>query len=67
MGADPGTLYEHGRRFLFDMGPYYLTTLVQLLGPARCITAMGRTAGRNWAITSEPHGPDDRRRGAPRT
>ena len=32
---NPAIFYQHGAGPLFDMGPYYLTTLVQLLGPAR--------------------------------
>ena len=36
------------------MGPYYLTALVQLLGPARRIGAMGGTARAQREITSEP-------------
>jgi predicted dehydrogenase len=50
----PAIFYERGAGPLFDMGPYYLTALVQLLGPARCITAMGRTARAQRKITSEP-------------
>jgi predicted dehydrogenase len=36
------------------MGPYYLTALVQLLGPARRISAMARTARKQREIASEP-------------
>jgi predicted dehydrogenase len=36
------------------MGPYYLTALVQLLGPARRISAMGGRARERREITSEP-------------
>jgi predicted dehydrogenase len=36
------------------MGPYYLTALVQLLGPARRISAMGRKAREQREVTSEP-------------
>jgi predicted dehydrogenase len=50
----PAIFYERGAGPLFDMGPYYLTALVQLLGPARCISAMGRTARAQREITSEP-------------
>ena len=31
----PAIFYGRGAGPLFDMGPYYFTTLVQLLGPAR--------------------------------
>lgn len=36
----PDFFYAPGGGPLFDMGPYYLTALVQLLGPARRVTAM---------------------------
>src|SRR4029077_3196848 len=35
----PALFYQHGAGPLLDMGPYYLTALVQLLGPARAINA----------------------------
>ncbi|MEX1008729.1 MAG: Gfo/Idh/MocA family oxidoreductase [Acidimicrobiia bacterium] len=50
----PAIFYERGAGPLFDMGPYYFTALVQLLGPARRITAMGRRAREQREITSEP-------------
>jgi predicted dehydrogenase len=50
----PAIFYELGAGPLFDMGPYYLTALVQLLGPARRISAMARTAREQRVITSEP-------------
>jgi predicted dehydrogenase len=36
------------------MGPYYLTTLVQLLGPARSISASARISRAQRPILSEP-------------
>jgi predicted dehydrogenase len=39
---NPNFFYEHGGGPLLDMGPYYLTALVQLLGPAVAVTASGR-------------------------
>lgn len=41
----PGFYYKNGGGPMFDMGPYYLTTLVALLGPIRrvaCFTTIGR-------------------------
>ena len=38
----PSIFYQHGAGPLLDMGPYYLTTLVQLLGPARSVSASAR-------------------------
>jgi predicted dehydrogenase len=39
---NPNFFYQHGGGPLLDMGPYYLTALVQLLGPAVAVTAAGR-------------------------
>jgi predicted dehydrogenase len=39
---NPGLFYEHGAGPLFDMGPYYFTTLVQLLGPAVRVSGAAR-------------------------
>lgn len=41
----PGFYYKNGGGPMFDMGPYYLTTLVSLLGPIKrvaCFTTSGR-------------------------
>lgn len=41
----PGFYYKNGGGPMFDMGPYYLTTLVSLLGPIKrvaCFTTTGR-------------------------
>lgn len=42
---NPGFYYQKGGGPLFDMGPYYLTALVYLLGPIKrisCFTTIGR-------------------------
>jgi predicted dehydrogenase len=39
---NPNFFYERGGGPLLDMGPYYLTALVQLLGPAVAVSASGR-------------------------
>lgn len=39
---NPGFLYDIGAGPLFDMGPYYLTALVHLLGPVSRVTGMSR-------------------------
>lgn len=41
----PGFYYKKGGGPMFDMGPYYLTTLVSLLGPVRKISCFA-TSGR---------------------
>lgn len=41
----PGFYYKNGGGPMFDMGPYYLTTLVSILGPIKrvaCFTTIGR-------------------------
>lgn len=50
----PDIFYLHGAGPLLDMGPYYLTALVQLLGPARAISAGARITHATRTITSEP-------------
>ena len=39
---NPAFFFEPGAGPLFDVGPYYVTTLVYLLGPVRAINGMGR-------------------------
>jgi predicted dehydrogenase len=39
---------------MFDMGPYYLTALVHLIGPMRRVTGSARTTFPERTITSEP-------------
>jgi len=51
---NPGLFYERGAGPLFDMGPYYFTTLVQLLGPARRVTGAARISRAQRPILSEP-------------
>lgn len=51
---DPDFYYQAGGGPVFDMGPYYLTALVALLGPARRVTASARITFPRRLITSEP-------------
>ena len=51
---NPAIFYQHGAGPLLDMGPYYLTTLIQLLGPARAINASARISRAQRPILSEP-------------
>jgi len=39
---------------MFDMGPYYLTALVALLGPARRVSGSARVTFKERTITSQP-------------
>ncbi|MEK4348363.1 Gfo/Idh/MocA family protein [Paenibacillus sp. FSL P4-0184] len=50
---DPEFYYAAGGGPMFDMGPYYLTALVQLLGPIRTVSGMTGKALVERTITSE--------------
>jgi predicted dehydrogenase len=51
---DPDFFYAPGGGPLFDMGPYYVTVLVSLLGPVQRVTASTRVTFPQRTITSEP-------------
>ena len=51
---DPEFFYKRGAGPMFDMGPYYLTALVQLFGPMASISAMTKSALAERVIGSEP-------------
>ncbi|PSR22439.1 MAG: oxidoreductase [Sulfobacillus acidophilus] len=51
---DPAFFYEEGGGPLFDMGPYYLTALVALLGPIRRVSGAARASFAERIITSAP-------------
>jgi predicted dehydrogenase len=50
----PDFYYQPGGGPLFDMGPYYLTALVSLLGPVRRVTGSARATFPERTIRSEP-------------
>ena len=50
----PEFLFAHGAGPLFDMGPYYLTALVALLGPVGSVAATGHKARQSRVIGSGP-------------
>ncbi|HOX37853.1 MAG TPA: Gfo/Idh/MocA family oxidoreductase [Candidatus Brocadiia bacterium] len=50
----PEFYYEVGGGPMFDMGPYYLTALVNLLGPVRRVTAATKITFPDRLITSQP-------------
>lgn len=52
---EPAFFYGRGGGPLFDMGPYYLTALVALLGPAGRVAGATTRASDERTITSEPH------------
>ncbi|MCU4802138.1 Gfo/Idh/MocA family oxidoreductase [Halobacteria archaeon HArc-gm2] len=51
---NPDLYYQEGGGPLFDMGPYYVTALVSLLGPATRVTGSVTRASDERTITSEP-------------
>ncbi|MCA1723865.1 MAG: Gfo/Idh/MocA family oxidoreductase [Thermomicrobia bacterium] len=51
---DPDFYYQIGAGPMFDMGPYYLTALVSLLGPVRRVTGAARITTPERTITSAP-------------
>jgi predicted dehydrogenase len=50
----PEFLFQPGAGPLFDMGPYYLTALVALLGPIRQVAATARTGRAERVIGAGP-------------
>lgn len=51
---DPAFYYDIGGGPVLDMGPYYITDLVNLLGPVKSVQAMSATPQRERRIISEP-------------
>lgn len=51
---NPEFLYQEGAGPLFDIGPYYLTALVQALGPVARVTASASTAFPTRTIATGP-------------
>ena len=51
---NPDLYYAEGGGPLFDMGPYYVTALVSLLGPASRVTGSVKQTFAERTITSEP-------------
>jgi predicted dehydrogenase len=50
----PEFYYKKGGGPLFDMGPYYLTDLVQLIGPIASVSGYARITQAQRTITSQP-------------
>ncbi len=51
---DPEFYYEAGGGPMFDMGPYYLTALITLMGPVHRVAGMTRVTFPERIITSQP-------------
>lgn len=50
----PGFYYQRGGGPLYDMGPYYLTSLVHLLGPIARVSGVARRSARERVIGRGP-------------
>lgn len=51
---DPEFYYKFGGGPMMDMGPYYITALINLLGPVKSVCAMSKITFPQRTITSEP-------------
>ena len=51
---DPEFYYKAGGGPMFDMGPYYVTALVALMGPVKRVTGSARATFAERTITSAP-------------
>jgi len=51
---NPDFYYQHGGGPMFDMGPYYVTALVNLLGPIARVSGTATKSFTARTITSEP-------------
>ena len=52
---NPMFYYQVGGGPMFDMGPYYLTALISLLGPIKRVTGSARISLPERLVTSQPH------------
>ena len=55
---DPDFFFQVGGGPILDIAPYYVTNLVQLLGPVKSVVAMGNKPAEQRTITSEPRAGD---------
>ena len=51
---DPEFYYKAGGGPMFDMGPYYLTALINMIGPVARVTGSARVTFPERTITSQP-------------
>ena len=52
---DPEFYYKRGGGPMMDMGPYYLTALINLMGGVKGVTGVTKTSFPTRLITSQPH------------
>ena len=53
--ANPFFYYQYGGGPLYDMAPYYLSAIINILGPIKEVYAQQATAFEKRLITAEPH------------
>lgn len=51
---NPDFFFKPGGGPMLDMGPYYITNLVQLIGPVKRVSAFSSTPAKHRTITSKP-------------
>ena len=51
---NPDFFYHAGGGPMLDMGPYYITNLINLLGPVKRVAALGNMARKKRVISSAP-------------
>jgi predicted dehydrogenase len=51
---NPDFFFQPGGGPVLDIGPYYITNLVQLIGPVKRVAALAATPARERTITSKP-------------
>jgi len=56
---NPAFLFQAGGGPLFDIGPYHLTALIQLLGPVASVAAVASTARERRTIGSGPRAGEE--------
>ncbi|WP_028279717.1 Gfo/Idh/MocA family oxidoreductase [Arthrobacter sp. H5] len=56
---NPAFLFQEGAGPLFDLGPYYLTTLVQAFGAVRTVAAVGSRSRETRVIGSGPRAGEE--------
>jgi len=52
---DPAFYYQFGGGPMLDMGPYYVTALVSLIGAIKTVSGMAKKTFPTRRITSQPH------------
>ena len=57
---NPDFYYRPGGGPLLDMGPYYITALIQLLGPVRSVVGVGEPAARRSGRSRRGTAPGER-------